>query len=347
MSNHSDILPVGKLPGDLLGRLIAGHRIDDPAVVIGPGIGRDAAAIEIGDAILVVKSDPITFATSAAAQYLVDVNANDLACLGAKPRWMLVTALLPEGKTTEASVAALFRELQEACQQREISLIGGHTEVTAGLDRVILSGQLLGLTTKDRLVQPGTAKPGHRLLLTKALAIEGTSLLARERTDELNLALGQSVVERAADLLTDPGISIVSDAENVLNAGGITALHDPTEGGLAMGVRELARASDCGAFVNESLVPILPETHAIARHYGLDPLGMLASGSLLAAVAPEAMLEVERACQDRSIPYAWIGKLTSAHRGVTLIRDGHEIEMPSFTCDEVSRALANAPGAQS
>jgi hydrogenase expression/formation protein HypE len=342
MSHSSDILPIGKLPGALLGRLIAGHRIEDPAVIIGPGIGRDAAAIEIGDTVLVVKSDPITFATSAPAQYLVDVNANDLACMGAKPRWMLVTALLPEGRTTEASVAALFRELQGACQQRGIALIGGHTEVTAGLDRVILSGQLLGVTTNERLVQPGAAKPGHRLLLTKALAIEGTSLLARERDAELSTALGNAVVARASQFLTDPGISVMSDAEAVLNAGGVTALHDPTEGGLAMGVRELAEASDCGAIVNESLVPIYPETHAIASHFGLDPLGMLASGSLLVAVDPESMEVVERACQEQSVPFAWIGKLTSASRGITLIRAGKTIDMPEFPCDEVSRALADA-----
>jgi hydrogenase maturation factor len=341
MSSHAESLPVGKLPSELLGRLIAGHRIDDPAVVIGPGIGRDAAAIEIGDTILVVKSDPITFATSAAARYLVDVNANDLACLGAKPRWMLVTALLPEGQTTEATVTALFHELQDACQQRDIALVGGHTEVTAGLDRIILSGQLLGVTTRDRLIQPGTAKPGHRLLLTKALAIEGTSLLAREKTNELTAALGSALVERAANLLSEPGISVLSDTEAILDAGGVTALHDPTEGGLAMGVRELAKASDCGAIINESLVPILPETRAIARHFGLDPLGMLASGSLLAVVAPESMGDVERACQKNSIQYAWIGKLTAAHRGIQLIRAGHEIEMPTYTCDEVTRALAS------
>jgi hypothetical protein len=112
MTSPSDILPIGKLPGDLLARLIAGHRIDDPAVVVGPGIGRDAAAIEIGDTVLVVKTDPITFATDAAAQYLVDVNANDLACMGATPRWLLVTALLPEGRTTESLVESLFRDLQ-------------------------------------------------------------------------------------------------------------------------------------------------------------------------------------------------------------------------------------------
>jgi len=340
MSDVFNILPVGKLPSDLLGRLIAGHTIDDPAVIIGPGIGRDAAAIELGDTILVVKSDPITFATDAAAQYLVDVNVNDLACLGAAPRWMLVTALLPEGSTTEQSVAALFSDLQRACQQRGISLIGGHTEVTAGLDRVILSGQLLGVTTKDRLIHPGAAEPRHRLLLTKALAIEGTSLLARERREELSRVIGAETVERAMNLLSDPGMSVLIDAEAVMATGGVSALHDPTEGGLAMGVRELATASGCGAIVNEALVPIFPETQAIADHFGLDPFGMLASGSLLAAIKPGAIALVEAACREQAIPFAWIGKLTSPSRGITLIRDGHSIDMPTFICDEVSSALA-------
>lgn len=332
-------LPIGKLSSDLLGRLIAEHRIDDPAVLIGPGIGRDAAAIEIGDTVLVVKSDPITFATESAARYLVDVNANDLACLGATPRWMLVTALLPEGTTTEASVETLFRELQGACRDRAISLIGGHTEVTAGLDRVILSGQLLGVTTRLQLVRPGMAKPGHRLLLTKALAIEGTALLAKERRQELSKALGPELVSQAAQLLSDPGISVLADVEAVLAAGGVTALHDPTEGGLGMGVRELATASGCGAVINAKLVPILRETRAIADHFGLDPFGMLASGSLLAAVDPQAIETVERTCRERSIPFAWIGKLTPPNQGIMVIRDGHQTKMPMFASDEVSRAL--------
>jgi hydrogenase expression/formation protein HypE len=342
MSDRSEFLPVGKLPGDLLARLIAGHKIDDPAVVVGPGIGRDAAAIEIGETILVVKTDPITFATDSIARYLVDVNANDLACMGATPRWLLVTALLPEARTTETIVESLFRDLQHACEQRQIALIGGHTEVTAGIDRVILVGQLLGLAPKDRLLQPGQSNPGDRLLLTKALAIEGTALLARECAVELSVALGPELVDRAARLLLDPGISVVADADAVLSAGGVTALHDPTEGGFATGVRELAQASGCGAIVNESLIPVLPETRAIADHYGLDPLGMLASGSLLAAVAPESVLDVEQACRDRAIPYAWIGKLTSPGRGFTLLRDGQPVDLVPFSSDEVARALADS-----
>jgi hydrogenase expression/formation protein HypE len=339
MTAFDTILPVGKLHGDFLARLIARHKIDDPAVLVGPGIGRDAAAIEIGDMALVVKTDPITFATDAAAHYLVNVNANDLACLGARPRWMLVTALLPEERTTLTTVESLFADLQRACEEQGIALIGGHTEITSGIERIILVGQLLGLAPKNRLVIPGQAKPGDRLLLTKALAIEGTALLARERRDELTRALGPELVARAANLLVEPGISVVGDAEAVLTCGGVSALHDPTEGGCLTGIWELATASGCGVLANADLIPILPETLAIARHFGLDPLGMLASGSLLAAVTPSAMSDVEHALQQRGIVYSWIGKLTSPERGLTLIRGGRPGVLSPFVSDEVARAL--------
>ncbi len=119
-------LPLGKLPAPLLGRLVEAHRVTDPSVLVGPGIGRDAAAIAVGGTVLVAKTDPITFATRSAAAYLVDVNANDLACLGATPRWLLVTALLPAG-TTAADVERQFAALAVACARRGVSLVGGHT----------------------------------------------------------------------------------------------------------------------------------------------------------------------------------------------------------------------------
>ncbi len=275
-------LPVGKLPAELLGRLLATYATSDPTVIVGPGVGGDAAAIDLGSTTLVVKSDPITFATESPARYLVDVNANDLACLGATPRWMMVTALLPPG-TTEALVESHFRELRDACLQRGISLVGGHTEVTSGLDRSILVGVLIGEAEDGRLLRPGGARPGDRLLLTQAIAIEGTALVARELGASLSSAVDPLVVERAANLLFDPGISVVREAIALLEAGGVTALHDPTEGGLATGVRELALAAGCGATIDREAVPILPETAAIADALGLDPLGMLASGSLLVA----------------------------------------------------------------
>ncbi len=336
-------LPVGKLPSSLLGRLLAEYQSSDPSVLVGPGIGRDAAAIAIGGAVLVVKNDPITFASHSAATYLVDVNANDLACLGAVPRWLLVTALLPEG-VNAAEIERQFAELFTACARRGISLVGGHTEITAGVDRTILVGHLLGETTADRLLRPGGAQPGDVLLLTKALALEGTALLANERPGFLTQTVGEETVKRARRLLDEPGISVLRDAEVLLAAGGVTALHDPTEGGLAMAVRELAGAASRAAEIDRGAVPILPETSRLAAALGLDPLGMLASGSLLAAAEPAAVSGLLEAGRREGIPVTEIGLVREADAGFTLRGDAGVTELPRFNTDEVSRWLTSGPG---
>ena len=338
MAGDAQGLPVGKLPGQLLARLIATYATSDPTVVVGPGIGGDAAAIDLGTTTLVVKSDPITFASESPARYLVDVNANDLACLGATPRWMMVTALLPEG-TTEQDVETHFRELRDACLQRRISLVGGHTEVTLGLGRPILVGVLIGEVESGKLLRPGGARPGDRILLTGAIALEGTALIARELGAGLSGAVDPLLVERAANLLSDPGISVAPEAMALLEAGGVTALHDPTEGGLAAGVHELALAAGCGAIVDREAVPILEETAAIAGAFGLDPLGMLASGSLLAAAdagAVERLTSISRTLGFRLTP---IGEVTDRPGSVMLRANGVESEMPIYESDETMRVL--------
>jgi hydrogenase expression/formation protein HypE len=333
-------LPVGKLPGQLLARLIATYATSDPTVIVGPGVGGDAAAIDLGHTTLVVKSDPITFASESPAQYLVDVNANDLACLGATPRWMMVTALLPEG-TTEQLVEAHFRELRDACLQRGISLVGGHTEITSGVVRPLLVGVLIGEVEAGLLLRPGGARAGDRLLLTRAIAIEGTALVARELGARLSGRVDPLVVERASNLLLDPGISVVSEAMALLQAGGVTALHDPTEGGLATGVRELALAAGCGANIDLETVPILPETAAIADALGLDPLGMLASGSLLAAADAEAVDRLISTSSTLGFQLTAIGELTDDEGRFALRENGVERELPVYDSDEIARVLGD------
>jgi len=337
-------LPIGKLPSDLLASMLAKRISTDPAVVVGPAPGVDAAAVAIGGEILVVKTDPITFAVERAPYYLVNVNANDIACLGATPRWLLVTALLPAGSTTKASVAKLFDELLAACTERGIELIGGHTEITAGLDRPILVGQMLGSAAPERLLKPGGAKPADRLLITRPIAIEGTAMLAYELASRLEESLGPELVARAAAFLDDPGISVVADATVLLATGWVTALHDPTEGGLATGIREIAGASGTGAFVAEAAIPVYPETRAICDFLGLDPLGMLASGTLLAAIDPAGLADVEHACIANAIPFAWIGKLSAPERGLRIRTLDGERDLPVFDTDEASRAMNEQRG---
>lgn len=339
MADRDVCLPVGKLPGELLARLIARYATSDPTVIVGPGVGGDAAAIDLGATTLVVNSDPITFATESPARYLVDVNANDLACLGATPRWMMVTALLPEEGTTEALVESHFRELRDACRQRGISLVGGHTEITFGLGRPILVGVLIGEVAASGLLRPGGARPGDQLLLTKAIALEGTALLARELGARLSAAVDPPLVERAANLLSDPGISVVPEAMTLLRAGGVTALHDATEGGLATGVRELVLAAGCGATIDRDAVPILPETSAIAGELGLDPLGMLASGSLLAAADAGAVERLISAGTAAGIRVTSIGAVTDQPGRFTLRAGGIERELPVYARDEITRVL--------
>jgi hydrogenase maturation factor len=338
------VLPPGKLPTALLGELLARNPLNDPRVLVGPGIGRDAAVIALGDALLVVKSDPITFATEDAPLYLVNVNANDLACLGATPRWLMVTALLPESRTSPELVRRLFDELIAACEERNIALVGGHTEVTLGLDRPMLVGMMLGETVGGRLLAPGQARPGDRLVLTRPVAVEGTALIARELAPEVEEAFGRAFLERCQEFLIDPGISIVDHAASLLDAGGVTALHDPTEGGLASGIREIALASGCGAVVNRALIPVFPETDMLCGHFGLDPLGLLASGSLLAAVDPGRLPEIEQVARAQGIDLRTIGKLTVAERGFTMAGKSGNAPLPAFAADEVARLFASRGG---
>lgn len=330
-------LPPGKLPPWLLRKVLP--TTTDNSVLVGPGIGRDAAAIAVGDRIVVAKNDPITFASQGAADHLVDVNANDIACMGAVPRWLLVTGLLPHG-VTPADVLRDFNDLRVACARREVELIGGHTEILEGLERPILVGMMLGEADRDALLRPGLARPGDALLLTKALAIEGTALLARDRAESLSRHVGESTVLAAQRLLKDPGISVVADARLALESGGVTALHDPTEGGFANAVRELAAVSDCGLAIDAEAIPVNPETRSIADALGLDPLGMLASGALLIAANPEAAPAIVRAFARQQMPIAEIGTLTDDPEQAMLYTNDGAVPLPEFAVDEVARALS-------
>jgi hydrogenase maturation factor len=331
-------LPAGKLPPWLL-RKILPSTAADASVLVGPGLGRDAAAIAIDDHIVVAKSDPITFASERGAAHLVEVNANDIACLGAVPRWMLVTALLPHG-VTPADVLNQFAELREVCARRSVTLIGGHTEIVAGLAHPMLIGTMLGEPGPDGMLPPGQATAGDVLLLTKGLAIEGTALLAQEREDELRRVIGEDAVQAAAAMLTSPGISVVRDAALAREAGGVTALHDPTEGGFATAVRELGLVSGAGVAIERAALPIYPETQAVAAALGLDPLGLLASGALLIAARPDAVPAIVRRVTGGGIPIAVVGRLTENPEQFSLMDEDGERELPEFAVDEVARILS-------
>src|SRR2546422_3700495 len=178
-------LPIGKLRAETLPAIFDKPPLRDPRVVVGPRVGEDAAVIDAGDRYLVATTDPITFATAEIGWYALQVNANDIAVRGARPRWFLATLLLPAGATSGASVDALFTELHAACDELEVALVGGHTEVTHGLDRPIVAGTMLGEVEKDKLVTTGGAQVGDAVVMTKGVPLEGAAIIAREKETEL------------------------------------------------------------------------------------------------------------------------------------------------------------------
>ena len=326
----------GKLPLELLSDLLGKIDARDPRVALGARAGEDAALIDMGDRYLAAKTDPITFATDLIGWYAVQVNANDLAAMGATPRWLMATLLLPEG-TSADDVRAIFNQLLEACDALGVTLIGGHTEITHDLPRPIAIGAMLGEVAKDKVVLTSGAQVGDSIALTQGVAIEGTAILAREAADALAAnGVSQDVIRRAQGLLFTPGISVAKAAAIACDVG-VNSMHDPTEGGLATGLLEIATAAGVGIVVDAERIPVLPECRAVCDALSLDPLGLIASGALLATLPPADARRLTAALRRAGIPAVEIGRVTPASEGLRLISNGAERALPTFERDELAR----------
>lgn len=332
-----DVLPLGKLDPEHLDQLLRRYAPVNERVVVGPGIGEDAAVIDFGDRYLVAKSDPITFATDEIGWYVVNVNANDIAAMGARPRWFLATLLLPGTRTTHELVDMIFSQIGKACAGLDVGFIGGHTEVTYDLNRPIVAGQMLGEVAREDLVTSAGAQPGDVLLLTKGIGIEATAIIAREKGTQLESRLSRDDIERARNFLHDPGISVVHDAAVATEAGDIHAMHDPTEGGLATGLHELAQAADVGLVLDRPAVPIDPLTEMLCQMFSLNPLGVIASGALILAVAPGDADKIVAALREAGIEAAQIGEVWEKGRGIKMRDSNGLVDLPIFPQDEITK----------
>lgn len=338
MAPSAEILHTGKLPLEILQRLLADYTGTDERLVAGPRVGEDVAVVDMGDRYMVIKTDPITFVTDEIGWYAVHVNANDIATSGATPRWMLAAILLPEATTTPAMVEAIFAQLHGACADLGIILVGGHTEVTYGLNRPIVVGVMVGEVAREQLLTTAGARVGDRVLLVKGVPIEATAIIAHEKADDLRRrGYDAAFIERAQGFLRDPGISVVGPAQVAARHAGTHAMHDPTEGGLATGLHELALAAGAGLRLDADRVPILPEGQRLCDEYGLDPLGAIASGALIVAVDPTTSEALIEAYRRSAVPCADIGELVPASEGITMVCGTTRCPLPRFDSDEITR----------
>jgi HAD superfamily hydrolase (TIGR01549 family) len=329
-------LPAGKFPNDLLKEFLDDAQFGDPSVIINPGIGEDIAAVDVAkEEVLILKSDPITFATDAIGHYAVLINANDIATSGAAPRWLLATLLFPCG-TTAARIFNVLYDLKTVCDQWGITLCGGHTEITDAVCRPVISCALAGAVSRADLVDKEEMRPGDRVLLTKGVAVEGTSIIAREFGKQLaRRGMEPAEIDACKDFLSD--VSILGEARVAAKIPGTSAMHDVTEGGLATALRELSIAGGHKIRVRMEDIPIFPETRKIGRLLEIDPLGLIGSGSLLICCREPDCEELVNRIRAEGIAVTPIGEVVGGEPGVEAVREGAPVKWPEFEVDEIAR----------
>jgi HAD superfamily hydrolase (TIGR01509 family) len=329
-------LPQGKLPNDLLEDFLDQFPIDDPSVLIRPGIGEDIAAVKIdNEEVLVLKSDPITFATDSIGQYAVIINANDIATSGAVPRWFLSTLLFPYG-ITASEIWQVMNDLNSVCRHQGIALCGGHTEITDAVSRPVITGMLVGTIIKRNLIDKRNIRPGDSILLTKAVAVEGTAIIAREFRERLKgLDMPETEIEKCSGFLSN--ISILKEAQIAARSEGISAMHDVTEGGLATALMELGVAGHHRIRVDIDSIPVFPETKKICRMLDIDPLGLIGSGSLLICCKKNHRENLITSIRKAGIDVTCIGEVLEEGQGVDAVKHAKRVDWPTFEVDEITR----------
>jgi hydrogenase expression/formation protein HypE len=333
--DHPVILRTGKLPPDLLRGLVLGRLgARRPETLVHAALGVDAAAVAIdADWACVLTTDPITTAASGAGRLAVRVVCNDLAAMGAEPLGVLVTLLFPSGVSTD-TIGDLAQQVDATARELNVEILGGHTEVAPGVNAplVIMTG--VGKARRDRVFTAAGARPGDALVLTKAAGLEGTHILAADFAAELSGRVPDELLVEARGYLGE--LSVVPEARLAAELD-VTAMHDPTEGGVVGAAWEMAEASRCGFRIVVDQIPVRAATSAICAALGVDPLRLIASGALLIACADGPRM-VE-ALQARNIPAAQIGAMTPSGPRRLILPNGTHSEVTQLDRDEVYRIL--------
>lgn len=304
-------MKIGKLTNETLKKLILDKLPSAKDVMLTSGVGEDCAAIEFGSEACVLSTDPITGATESIGSLAVHVSGNDVASSGAQPKYMLATLLIPPDKKEE-DIAKVVDELIETSIELGISIIGGHTEITSAVNRIVVSTTVIGRVQKEKLISSSGAQPGDDIIMTKYAGVEGTCIMYTEYPDELRPVLSEKDKQEVEGLLKS--LSVIKEGM-IVSEVGATAMHDITEGGVYGAVHELCTASDVGCELYSDEIPILESTKKMCSRFGINPKRLIGSGSML--ITTRNSDKVIKTLRKTGINSAVIGKVTDGDITVT------------------------------
>jgi hydrogenase expression/formation protein HypE len=331
-------LPPGKIPIDILKEVVFKNLgASRPEVALGPKAGIDSAVIDMGEKSAVVAMDPITGAVDRIGWLAVNVNANDIATFGVEPAFLFSCLMFPEAAKAEM-VETISKQMNNAATSLGIAIVGGHAESTPNLTRPIVVGCAMGLTKKGNYVTAANAKPGDKIILTKTAGIEGTAILASDREKELKKTLRNADIKNAKDFWLR--ISVVKEALTAFKSGGVHAMHDPTEGGVAGGLHEIADASGVGLEVFWDKISVANETSMICKHFEIDPIQLIGSGALLIAADSSKTQEILESLKKENIQAKEIGEFVKSPMKRVIFKNDKQRILPRPTSDHLWKALS-------
>lgn len=302
-------------------------------VISSPEIGGDCAIIDFGDKVAYLSTDPITGTSKGIGKLAININCNDIAAGGVEPVGVMLTILLPPG-TTKNEVTEIMREAEEECKKLNVTIMGGHTEVTTAVNRVVISATAIGIGEKKSCKDKEKVICGDRIIITKGIGIEGTGIIAYEKESELQDVIGESLLREAKDLLDKT--SVVKDG--LLAAKHVKGMHDVTEGGLLGAIWEITEFYKLGTKIcyENILIPI--STKKICEYYKIDPLKLISSGTMLMIVSEEKVEELITVLKKEGIDAFDIGFLTKTKEKI-LSKNKIEYEILEPESDELYKVV--------
>lgn len=318
---------VGKPSASRLQKLLGTHfGAPSDQVLVGPGPGLDAAVLSLGpDQVMAIAEDPIFPAPGLPLDLLgwftVHIGASDVAVTGIAPQFMTYTLLLPP-TCPEADAETIITAISAAARDLNIAIVGGHTGWYDAVTIPTVGGVTVwGMAPTTHWASPGGAQDGDVLLMTKGPAIEAVALLAVVYKERLTRTIPAVHLEQALERVQQ--ITVVRDALSAFATGGIHAMHDATEGGVLGGVLEMAAAAGLSAAIDIDAIAVPEDIVTVASELGFDPWCAISEGTLLAAVAPDAVAAVQSRWDQEGIGSQVLGRFDASLPHSTVVRNGN------------------------
>lgn len=324
----------GKLPNDLLGEIVFKYiKHKRKEILMGASVGEDNALVDFGEEVAVLSTDPITGAVKDIGRLAIEISVNDVSTSGGEPIGVLMTILAPRGSTHE-DIEHIMKDAGETAEKLNVEIMGGHTEITDAVNKVVISTTVIGKVKKKNILKVHEIKTGDKVLITKSAGIEGTAILLNDYEDFFKDKMDEEKIEigkKYGDMIS------VKEEGRIGGQLHVNYMHDITEGGVLGAVWESHKAIKMGIKIYEDQIPITDITKELADLVKIDPLRFISSGSMLVIGNDTTINKYMEELEEKGISSSIIGEVIE--EGIFIENDQGIKTIEAPRADELYRAI--------